>query len=281
MKNIKSHFKFTKEQRSGIFLLVLVIVLLQAGYYCVIQGCNNEMQPINDQLVQQYNKEVDSVQLENARKTREMKPFNPNYISDYKGYLLGMSVAEIDRLHAFRAKGSFVNSATEFQRVTKVPDSVLMIIAPYFKFPDWVKRDIKKKSKVKVLDMNKASAKDIVRVIDGNWQLANRIVKFRKRLGGFLEMSQLDDVYGMSPKTRDLLCRHFRLKSIPEIKKINLNLADLSELTSIVYINDSLAIEIIEERLLRDGFQNLDELKYVEGFPIGKLKHIKLYLTIN
>ena len=281
MKNIKSHFKFSKEQRSGIFLLVLIIVLLQLGYYYSIQGRNSDKSPVNNQLVEKYKKDVDSIQLVRARKKREIKPFNPNYISDYKGYLLGMSVAEIDRLHVYRAKGKFVNSVATFQQVTKVSDSVLKTMAPYFKFPDWVKRNDKKGNNKGTRDINKASAGEIVRVIGGDWQMANRLVKFRKRLGGFLAMSQLNDVYGMSPKTRDLLRRHFRLNSIPKIKKINLNLADLSELTSIVYINDGLAIEIIEERLLRDGFQNLDELKYVQGFPMGKLQHIKLYLTLN
>lgn len=69
---------------------------------------------------------------------KKIFPFNPNFISDYKGYKLGMSVAEIDRLHAFRRKNSYVNSAEEFQKVTLVSDSLLNELAPYFKFPSWV-----------------------------------------------------------------------------------------------------------------------------------------------
>ena len=281
MKNIKSHFKFTKEQRSGIFLLILLIVVLQVGYYYSIQGYNKEKLNVNEQLVLQYQKEVDSIQLARTRKNKEIKPFNPNYITDYKGYVLGLSVVEIDRLHQYRSNGKFVNSVAEFQQVTKVSDSVLRKVAPYFKFPDWVKRRDKNARKLRTNDLNKVRAVGIVKVIGGDWEMANRIVNFRKKLGGFLVLSQLNDVYGMSPKTHDLLCQHFQLNTIPEIKKINLNLANLSELASIVYINDSLAIEIMEERVLRDGFEHLDELRYVEGFPVGKLQHIKLYLTLN
>ena len=71
-------------------------------------------------------------------------PFNPNYITDYKGYTLGMSAEEINRLHAYRAKNKWVNSSKEFQRITKVSDSLLKQIAPYFKFPDWVTKSTQK-----------------------------------------------------------------------------------------------------------------------------------------
>jgi hypothetical protein len=64
--------------------------------------------------------------------------FNPNFITDYKGIDLAC-LLEIDRLLAFRKDDKYVNSAKEFQIVTKVSDSLLHAIAPYFKFPDWVK----------------------------------------------------------------------------------------------------------------------------------------------
>ena len=38
----------------------------------------------------------------------------------------------------FRESNQWVNSAKEFQQVTKVSDSLLATISPYFKFPDWV-----------------------------------------------------------------------------------------------------------------------------------------------
>ena len=53
-----------------------------------------------------------------------------------------MSAEEINRLHAYRAKNKWVNSRKEFQRITKVSDSLLKQIAPYFKFPDWVTKSI-------------------------------------------------------------------------------------------------------------------------------------------
>ncbi len=86
-----------------------------------------------------FQKEIDSlkmVEIENSKP--KIYPFNPNYITDYKGYTLGMSVEEIDRLLEFRKQDKWINSAEQFQQVTQVSDSLLNAISPYFKFPEWV-----------------------------------------------------------------------------------------------------------------------------------------------
>jgi hypothetical protein len=83
---------------------------------------------------------VDSLKVEKQNYIPKIYPFNPNFITDYKGSKLGMSVAEIDRLLNFRKTNQYVNSASEFQKVTQVSDSLLNTISPYFKFPDWVNK---------------------------------------------------------------------------------------------------------------------------------------------
>ena len=82
--------------------------------------------------------EIDSLKAISKEDVYKITPFNPNFITDFKGYKLGMKVSEIDRLLAFRKTNKYVNSAQEFQKVTQVSDSLLAVIAPYFKFPDWV-----------------------------------------------------------------------------------------------------------------------------------------------
>lgn len=284
MKNIKSHFVFTRKQRSGIFVLLLLIIFAQVLYYFVDFGGDDVLDNEDQQKVTALQKRIDSLASVKANQKTEIKPFNPNFISDYKGYVLGMSVEEIDRLHEFRAKGKFVNSAKEFQKVTKVSDSLLKNMKQYFKFPDWVINKNKEKRKVKAWlqnDLNKVSIKGLQQSVGLEYKLANRIINFRNRLGGYLSFEQLHDVYDLSEDKILLIKQKFELKTIPKISKININLADISELSSLVYIDYSLAVKIIDERILRDGFKTLDELKYVEGFPVEKLNRIKLYLTLN
>ena len=83
--------------------------------------------------------ELDSLRQLAARHKDTIYPFNPNFISDYKGFKLGLTTAQLDKLQAFRAAGKYVNSAEEFQRVTGISDSLLRRYGGLPSFPEWVK----------------------------------------------------------------------------------------------------------------------------------------------
>ncbi len=282
MKNIKSHFVFTKQQRSGVFVLLLLIVVLQCVYFFT-DFTTDKYNENDQQEIIAFQQEIDSLALVKKSSKYEIRPYNPNFITDYKGYVLGMSVEEIDRLHSFRKLNKYANSAKEFQQITKVSDSLLKAMSPKFKFPDWVtkKNTSNKYSSSYQKDLNKAEAKDVHKATNLEYKIAYRIVNFRKKLRGFLTFEQLKDVYGLSEDDIKKVTDKFVLKTIPNIKKININLASASELAELAYINEYMAANIIDERVLREGYKSLDELNYVAHFPVEKLDRIKLYLTIN
>ena len=102
MKIFKSHFWYNKSQRNGIFLLVVLIAILQVIIF-VKPFSSEENVTIDDNDLIAFQHRIDSlkiVEIENSKP--KIYPFNPNYISDFKGEQLGMSLEEIDRLHAFR-----------------------------------------------------------------------------------------------------------------------------------------------------------------------------------
>ena len=165
MNILKSHFWYHKSQRNGIFIIVLLILILQSIVFYV-DFSSEDVDFLDSIEVSKIHKQIDSLKvIEKARRTPKIVPFNPNYITDYKGYQLGMSLTEIDRLLLFREKNKFINSKREFQKITKVSDSLFAIIAPYFKFPDWVSKVNQQKQR-----KNKNSSKS-------NLVLKNKITK--------------------------------------------------------------------------------------------------------
>lgn len=293
MKHIKSHFTFTKQQRSGIFALLLLILIMQCLYFFV--DFPTEDFDDHSAMIDIFQAEIDSLSLVKLEESKpKIFPFNPNFITDYKGYTLGMSNAEIDRLHAFRASDKWVNSALEFQKITMVSDSLLAVISPYFKFPDWVtnpkpkKRytnsyssNSKPKSFTQKIDLNTASAAQLKRVNGIGEKLSERIVKYRERSGGFVADIQLQEVYGLSPEVIVRVLNEFTVKTAKPISKINIHTATIDQLVTIKYIDYEIAHNIIEQRTLRDGFKSFDELTKVKGFPVKKSEIIKLYLTFD
>ena len=110
---MRSYFKFTKKQRNGIFLLVLVIFGLQVSLF-LIKNKKSKF-TINEAQHLRIQNEIDSLKRLKSISKPEIFPFNPNYIDDFKGYSLGMSIEEIDRLHEYRMQNKWINSVDDFQ----------------------------------------------------------------------------------------------------------------------------------------------------------------------
>ncbi len=291
MKNLKSHFKFNKQERSGIFFLLLLLILVQIGYYVYRSYSSKVSGPLI--LENSLQVQVDSLKTIAAKNNKErVYPFNPNFITDFKGYSLGMTIEEIDRLHEYRKRNKFVNSAEEFQEVTKVSDSLLNVISKYFKFPEWT-QNAKPKSthksnsiesvnvnKITLKDLNTVTAQDLQKISGIGEKLSARIIKFRDRLGGFLIDEQLYDVYGLEKDVVKRTLKEFRVISKPKIVKINVNIATASELSKLIYLQKHVSESIVNYRNLNGSINSLNELSKIENFPIERIDRIALYLSL-
>jgi DNA uptake protein ComE-like DNA-binding protein len=202
-KSFSSYFNFSKSQRTGLVFLLVFIVILQAIYFFIDFSLPIKENPEKEKWLA-VQSEIDSVKEVVLNNSYKIYPFNPNFISDYKGYKLGMSIQEIDRLLAYRKQNKYVNSAEEFQKVTQVSDSLLRVLAPNFKFPDWVNKKntaasftnskysvFAKKEKTVIIDINTASLADLIKVYGIGEVTAQRILSYKEILGGFVAMEQL------------------------------------------------------------------------------------------
>lgn len=289
-KKCFTYFNFSKSQRSGLLALLVLIVVLQTIYFFVdfswpIKQNSEKEKWLAVQI------EIDSLKSTMTIKESKLYPFNPNFISDYKGYKLGMNVKEIDRLLSFRKQNKFVNSAEEFQKVTQVSDSLLRVIAPYFKFPDWVNHKTKwktynnpnypvfiNKGKPIVIDINMATTQELVKVYGVGEVIAQRIISYKESLGAFVDMEQLNEVWGLSPEVLANLNKQFKVKSMTGIKKVDVNNASIKELAQFPYFKYAVAKQIVIYRSMNGTINSVDDLIKIKNFPVDKAKIISLYL---
>ena len=259
-------------------------------YYVHQLSSDKNISAAKQQELLQVEHFLDSIKTEKQKPKKDtIFPFNPNYINDFKGYRLGMSLAEIKRLKDFREQGKWINSVDDFQKVTKVSDSLLKKISPSFKFPDWVlKRNASaekstqtQSSSTKKKDLNTATQEELMEIYGVGETMSQRILNYKLKIGGFVDNIQLKDIYGLPYETEQNILKEFSVQDPKPIQKISINEASVIELSEIIYFDYELAREIVNYRKLHEGIKTFEELAKIESFPAYKIDRIKLYVEIN
>lgn len=291
MDKIKSFFVFNSSQRNGIlFLLLLVSGFAVISNY--IDFTTENLLDTNSKEVLALQKELDSIKtLLMESNQPKIYPFNPNFITDFKGYKLGMSSEEIDRLLDYRKQNKWINSKEDFQKVTKVSDSFLDQISSYFKFPDWIsnpkpkysdwRKGFKEKTFDQKIDLNIATQLQLEKINGIGKSFSKRIVDYRSKLIGFSDDMQLYEIYGLDYQVVNRVLNEFTVKTPKEIIKMNLNKISASDIATIPGISFELAKRIWEFRILNERIVDFMELKKIEGLTERKLQGIQLYLRLK
>ena len=284
----KGILNYTKHQKKGILGLIFIIITTQIAYY-FIDFSTPHIQTKEEIAWLAQQPQLDSLKLSAKKVTYKVYPFNPNFITDFKGAKLGMSVKEIDRLLTFRKLGKFANSPEEFQRVTGISDSLLMAISPYFKFPDWVTnkqnytnsyksyQKFPKKEALKIIDINQATKEDLMKISGIGEGISTRILNQKQAVGGFVSMEQMSEIWGLTPDVIESLNNYFRITTLPNINKININSASIKELSQFYYFKGPISRNIVLYRSM-NGDIKIEDLTNIKAFPVDKVKIIALYL---
>ncbi len=136
MKPPSPFYKLNKAQRRGVmwtfflFLVVhLLILIIDKPSPRNTKGLveNKEIQYLIDSLM--------GLQITSDKLRDTIYPFNPNYISDFKAYQLGISMSAVDRIRSYRAAGSYLYSENDLKQVAGLSDIEMNRIRPYLKLP--------------------------------------------------------------------------------------------------------------------------------------------------
>lgn len=263
-------------------LCCFLLIATQLGFFLWSKLDKGEQIQFSE--IKDIERELDSLALVASNRNKPSYRINANYISDYKGYQLGMTVDQIDRMFAYRSKGKYFRDLQQFQTITGIHDSVkesLESVIVFPKFPMFSKSDkgaLPKSSVPKDGDLNKISYNQLLLLQIDN-RMARRILAYRKKLRGFSLDDQLYEVYDLDSAQVKSILNHFSVRTVPSFKKVNINTASFKELLKLPYMNYGLVKSICDERDRILGFENLSDIKKIDSFPLDKFDRIALYLT--
>lgn len=275
----KDFFYYTKSERR-VILLLLAIALLLLGIWAVMEY----LRPVEVPVTLSESEEIDSflANLEEQEKIRKshtpkneisavLQPFDPNTADSVLLRQLGLPVYIVRNILKYRAKGGVFRSPESFSRIYGLKEEVYQKLKPYITIAPLVSvshvrtdtfRQLKdtipyipKYEEGTIVDLNKADTSILKRIPGIGSTLARMIVVYRQRLGGFYDVSQLQEV----PHVRVELNKWF-VVTPAGLHKIQVNSASLDKLRSHPYMDFYKAKAIMEYRRKRGKIKGLSQL---------------------
>lgn len=292
----KDYFTFSKKERMGIVALLVVTIcfLLFTRYYPVNkpkQICKDAFQQELAQLSitidsskKQYpqykdNDREDYFQPKYSSSSIESKPqlfsFDPNTLDEAGWKKLGVKEKTIATIKKLTSKGFRFKQPDDIKKVYGIKQEDAEKLLPFVKIESTIAVSNNANSsttaatnfskspaayKHSIVEINSADTTQFIALPGIGSKLANRIVIFRDKLGGFISVDQVGETFGLPDSTFQKIKPRLQL-STASIKKLNINSADINVLKNHPYIRWQIANAIVNYKAQHGNFSKLDQLK--------------------
>lgn len=316
---LEKYFTFTQSEKAGIILLVLAsllafIVPATYLYFKPIEHVDNSSyQKEADAFIKEFNEKKllalladsirkDSTLIANSDSTLDSNSnfkkkearkityfeFDPNKIGVTEWMKLGFSEKQAASIEKLKLKGYKFRKPEDLKSVFVVGEENYNRLSAYIKIDpsDFLKKEFPKtiypeKQKEKyVVDINSADSSLFERQRGIGPSLANRIIKYRERLGGFVSAEQIKEVWNFPDSTYQSLKDKFVVNEIA-VKKIKLNTDDFETLRKHPYINYSFAKVFMAYKKEHGNFKTVEELRKIAVMNDSVFKKMQPYLSVE
>ncbi|MCA1918057.1 MAG: helix-hairpin-helix domain-containing protein [Flavobacterium piscis] len=215
-------------------------------------------------------------------KTYSRFDFDPN-IADKETLLkLGFKYWQADNIIKYRNKGGKFSIPEDLYKIYGIDSVFVSEIIDYVKIENIALNEITNNDQPQtfMIEINSANAEMLQRIKGIGPVYANRIIKYRDRLGGFINIEQLKEIYGINDELFKQLKIHTSIN--PDlIHKININTADYKTLISHPYIDEKHTKIILNFREFAGKIKSFDELLKQKAIEKEFYEKISPYISVE
>ncbi len=297
---IRKYFGFSYKEING-FLVVILILIVVITAPLLFDILYNPTQALSNSEKQKFDSITSLLEKVNTNNVitsttlfvveKKVFYFDPNQISQEQFQQLGLKEFIAKRIINYRAKGGHFKKKEDLLKIYDFPKDLYVELEPYIQIQKYESKKLLsgfenknpgKKFEKKVIqkltnfDLNTADTIQLKLINGIGTGYAKRIIKYRDALGGFYEVNQVREVYGLPPATADELLKYAFIKA--EVKKINVNNATVNELDKHPYISYKLASLIINYKTQHGNFNSIDDLNQIRALDKDVLTKFAPYL---
>lgn len=280
-KFFKDYFTFNQVELKGIRVLLVVMVVLVAVYF-IMPLLITQSEKFD---TSKYQAEVDSFMAysvvdtigneytrntyqrntyKNDSYTKEedkfvLKPFDPNGLPKEVWMQMGLSDKQAQVIKNFENKGGKFKTKEDVKKQFVISDEFYQKIEPYIVFAE-MNDEVNSEHPALSIDINHATKEDFMLINGVKDYLAEGIVKYRQRLGGFVAIDQLKEIKYLTENVYNKIIPYCFITSY-SVKKVSINIAEWKEMAPHPYIGGEIATKIIDYRKKNGVFKNAEDFK--------------------
>ena len=303
---IKDYFTFNKRERNGIFILSSIILVLL--FFDVIEAAFIPEEKIDyssfeaevDAYIREkkiYNDSVEAAKTKkftNEIKTEQLFYFDPNTISEKQWQKLGLNQKQSLTIKNYLSKGGKFYKKEDIRKIYGITESIYTQLEPFMVIKEPIKKDpssneainrsafFKKEDRLKVeIELNTADSVDLIQLKGIGPVLASRTIKYRNKLGGFLNIEQLGEIHGITQELIQNIGNNIKINP-SLVKKININTCNSADLKSHPYINNwNIANSVVNYRNKHGLYKSIEDIRKLDLFNDELYLKLAAYLTIE
>lgn len=297
--NPKKYFVSTSSERRG-FVVLVILLLLSLSFFFVKQYFYDAAPylPIKQtelEEVQVLAEKEASYQEELAKEKIRLFQFNPNEITQKEWQSLGFSEKQAQSIVKFRAKGFVFKQKSDLKKLYVVDEKKYQQLKPFIVLP---KQTLKKEEQYQYRILLLSSEQPVYEGLEeygqvfykkvdsiykyysinySNWNIANQQLDLLKAKGkDQVFIAKLPSNFQVYPIKQ----KETTIKKV-ELKSIELNSADTTELKKLKGIGSYYASKIIKYRNRLGGFYSVSQLNEVYGIKPEVLEENKAVLIVD
>lgn len=200
--------------------------------------------------------------------------FNPNTLSKSKWELLGVSRKVAQVIENYLLKGGYFYKKEDLKKIYGLSEATYTKLAPYIKIPPKQKATPVRA----VYDLNTITTEQL-REISLSKSMAGKVIKYREKLGGYAQLSQLLEIYNMTERSWRLLQKHCKIQST--VTQININTAELEQLYRHPYLDFHDAEAILRYRKRKGDYKSIEILQSHKILTDKVFEKVRFYLKVK
>ena len=303
----RDYFNFSRAERFGILGLcgcILLVLTIRWSIPRWLQRPHPDISAFAEEIAQfRMTATMVSPGIEptepfaDASSVSDFFYFDPNKATDEEWDKLGLNERQIRNIRNYQASGGSFRRKEDLQKLYTISATQYQLLEPYIRITvnEPVAKEtyanpgtgeierttaIAQKETKPQIELNTADSSLLIQLTGIGPVLAARTIRYRNLIGGFADVTQLGEVFGIQ---QDLVERLTPQLSVDTsfIRKIPVNTASLNDLTRHPYLNEQQARGMMNYRRLQNRINSLDELVQNNILKRGEAEKIRPYLTFE